>query len=860
MQRGIYYGVILLSALALIVVAGTAAGDYTVIWNRTYGEPDAEEAAYAIVADPGGTGFFLAGERKANARVVGLTPEGSEVWSMTYGGEGNATARSIIRTGDGNLLFVGNLAANKTELKTDAWVVRINSTGSEVWNRTYGRPDVNASANAVVETDDGGYLFVGAVTSWGGEGSDAWVVRLNESGDEVWNRTFGGAGNETANAVTRLPGGDFAFAGSTDSSGAGMTDVWVVRLDGSGDEVWNRTFGSPDDDVARAVLNTSDGNLLVAGTFTERPDNATVDTDALLIKLTPAGDIVWNWIYGDIGVDESADAVIETADGGYLFAGETGFPGTDDTDAWLVVTDAEGAVAWSKTFGGKNPGDRAASVLQLAEGGYVSAGTFNATESEGPVNTDAWVVRLGIVPEPTPTATATPTPGPTAAPVKPPKAPAVHQKPPTTTPVPAATTPMTTTAPTKPPTEKPTKTARPTEEPTPTPTVTPTPTPTPTPTVTPTATPTPNNHDGDDHDDDGSSGPLSGTVWYDLNADGNRDPGEPGIPGINVRLIGHRTMLGYTTTGTDGSYRFATIPSGSYAGVEFLMPDGYSCTLPGRDSDARPTGGTVAFAEGDDSRHTLNTGFVGGYQAGTPGAAYGWVRGTVWSDGNRDGVQDENYGLTGVEVRLLDAGGDVVASARTGYHDRYTSMYLFGPLLPGEYSLTFTAPESYIFTDPGGDSYADPLTGTTAPFTVGGGDTVVRDAGLILSLAPVRPLPLGETNEPDEGIGDIKERDDVEDAADEEQSEPDEGVDDVDDAIEEQSEPDGEVDDVDDAAEEEREEQVVTDERQELDGEASGVPREESEDDDDGPDREKKSKDRDDRHKPGEDRPKQEDD
>lgn len=310
-------------------------------------------------------------------------------------------------------------------------------------------------------------------------------------------------------------------------------------------------------------------------------------------------------------------------------------------------------------------------------------------------------------------------------------------------------------------------------------------------------------------------------VWYDLNANGSRDPGEPGIPGISVRLIGKRTMYDYTVTGSDGSYRFSSLPTGGYAGVEFLMPDGYSCTTPGSGSDARPIGGTVAFAEGDDSRHTLNAGFVGGYQAGTPAATYGWVRGTVWSDGNHDGINDETYGMTGVEVRLLDAGGAVVASARTEYHDYYTSMYLFGPLLPGEYSLAFTAPENYIFTDPGRDSHADPLTGTTAPFTVGGGDTIVRDAGLILSLAPAQSLPPGETNEPDEEIGDSKKRDDV-----------------------------------DDAAEEEREEQVITSEPQEPDGEASGGPRE---DDDDGPDREK-SKDQDDRHKPGEDRPKQGDD
>ena len=779
MQRGTYFGIILLSALALIAAAGAQTGDPAVIWNRTYGGLDTPDAAYAIVMDPGGAGFFLAGETassgagKTDARVIRLTPEGTEEWNRTYGGEETDTARSIVRTDDGNLLFAGNLTlvTNGTRLDTDAWIVKIDASGSEVWNRTYGGPDVNASANAVTGTDDGGYLFVGSIVPWGGNESAAWAVRLNESGMEVWNRTFGGAGNETANAVTRLPDGDFVLAGSTESSGAGMADVWVVRLNESGDEVWNRTFGSPDDDAGRAVINTSDGNLLVAGIFTERPDNATVDTDALLIKLTPDGDILWNWIYGDFGVDESAMAVIETADGGYLFAGETGFPGVNDTDAWLVATDTEGAVAWSRTFGGENPGDRAASLLEIAPGEHAFVGTFNATERGGPANADAWAVRLGpkptptptptATPEPTPTPTVTPTPAPTAPPAKPPKAPVIPQKPPvTTTPVPTATP---TVVPTETPTPAPTATIVPIETPTatmtPEPTRTAEPTGTPTVTATPTPTPTQDNHDGDDDDDDndnddrnntGNPGSLSGMVWYDLNADGILDSGEPGIPGISVRLIGKRTMFDYVVTGPDGSYRFSTLPTGGYSGVEFLMPDGYSCTVSGRGSDASPMDATLAFAEGGAERQTLNAGFIGSHHPATPAETYGWILGTTWSDGDQNGVRDETYGLTGVEVRLLDEGGNQVASARTGHHDYYTSLYLFGPLPPGEYTLAFTAPDDYIFTVPGQDSYADPSTGTTAPFVVGGGDMVVRDAGLIPAsppIAPPDPSPGGQGSE-----------------------------------------------------------------------------------------------------------------
>ncbi len=854
MQRGTYFGIILLSALALIAAAGAQAGDPTVIWNRTYGGPDAGDAAYAIVPDPGGAGFFLAGETtssgegKTDAWVIRLTPEGTEEWNRTYGGEETDTARSIIRTGDGNLLFAGNLTlvTNGTRPDTDAWIVKIEPSGGEVWNRTYGGPDVNASANAVTGTDDGGYLFVGSIAPRGGNESAAWAVRLNETGDEVWSRTFGGA-NDTANAVTRLPGGDFAVAGSTESSGAGMADVWVVRLNESGDEVWNRTFGSPDDDAGRAVINTSDGNLLVAGTFTERPDNATVDTDALLIKLTPGGDIAWNWIYGDFGVDESAAAVIETGDGGYLFAGETGFPGVDDTDAWLVGTDAEGAVAWSRTFGGRNPGDRAASVLEIAPEEHIFAGTFNATERGGP-NTDAWAVRLGPAPEPTPT--ATPTPVPTVAPIKPPKAPVVPQKPPVTatlvltTPTVVVTVPIATATETPVPTvtavpietrtPKPTKTAKPTKEPT----MTPTPTPTPEPTQTQMPTEKPDNHDDDDLNDDddrndtGNSRSLSGTVWYDLNADGIPDPGEPGIPGISVRLIGKRTMLDYAVTGPDGSYRFSTIPTGDYSGAEFLLPDGYSCTLPGLGSDASPTEGAVAFAEGGAQRQTLNAGFVGSYLPETPAAAYGWILGTTWSDDDQNGVRDESYGMTDVEVSLLDAGGDVVASARTGYHDRYTSLYLFGPLLPGEYSLAFAPPDGYIFTSPGQGSHADPVTGTTAPFVVGGGDIVIRDAGLIPAPAPTLTAPPGSS--PGGRGSEVVTEDETGgagDGADEEQEDRDDEA--------AGGEKKG---DADDTADDEQKGPAVTDKPQDPDGEAG--------DTDDAGDKHKKIKE-DDGDKPG---------
>jgi len=181
------------------------------------------------------------------------------------------------------------------------------------------------------------------------------------------------------------------------------------------------------------------------------------------------------------------------------------------------------------------------------------------------------------------------------------------------------------------------------------------------------------------------------------------------------------------------------------------MPDGYSCTVSGQGSDASPIDATVAFAEDGTGRQTLNAGFIGNHHPATPAETYGWILGTTWSDGDGDGLKDEGHGLTDVEIRLLDASGNQVASARTGHHDWYSSLYLFGPLLPGKYSLVFTPPDDYTFTTAGGDSSADPTTGSTGPFTVAGGDVVTRDAGLVLSITPSSTAGAGGADGPEDG-------------------------------------------------------------------------------------------------------------
>ncbi len=417
-----------------IPIATTAAADLTVVWNRTYGGADGNESAYAIMEYPGGPGYLFAGETDSygaggtDAWVVNITTEGNETWNQTYGRGENDTARAIIPALNATSLFAGTYTfiTDNTRRDTDAWAVAINGSGGEIWNTTYGGKEVNATARSVANASDGGYLLAGTLEPYETGSTDALVVKVNETGGEVWNRTYGEPeANETANAIVAMPGGGYAFAGATASSGTEGTDARIVMIDGNGSEVWNRTYGNGGEDEARALAVTTDGDLLVAGTSALMSEKNRTNTDAFVLRLTANGSTVWNATYGTPDDNTSANAVIATEDGGILIAGDRAPWGAEDSDALLIKLDSDGKEIWNWTYGGIFR-DQANAVLQSGKEEYVFAGRF--TTAAKPANvTDAWAVKLRVVaaptptptsvtPTPTPTATITPTPTPTAPP------------------------------------------------------------------------------------------------------------------------------------------------------------------------------------------------------------------------------------------------------------------------------------------------------------------------------------------------------------------------------------------------------------------------------------------------------------
>ena len=235
------------------------------------------------------------------------------------------------------------------------------------------------------QTTDGGYVVAGYTESYGAGSYDVWLIKTDSDGNELWSKTYGGTDNDEAYSVKQTTDGGYIVAGYTESYGAGEEDMWLIKTDADGNKLWDQTFGGNYYDSANSVQQTNDNGYIVAGyTYFYGAHNH----DAWLIKTDTDGNMLWDQTYGGTGLSDKAESVQQTTDGGYIIAGFTDSYGTDT--AWLIKTDADGNMLWDRTYGGGGfSDDYAESVQQTTDGGYIVAGYAGSNPGER----DVWLIK-----------------------------------------------------------------------------------------------------------------------------------------------------------------------------------------------------------------------------------------------------------------------------------------------------------------------------------------------------------------------------------------------------------------------------------------------------------------------------------
>jgi len=358
-------------------------------WNQTYGGTEFD-IAYSLVqtsdegyAILGFTSSFGAG--LTDIWLIKTDSDGNIQWHRTYGGENNdySGTHALLQTRDGGYAIAG--FTNSFGLGNfDFWLIKTDSEGNIIWDKTYGGIG-DDEAFCLIATSDGGYAIAGVTTSFGAGLSDFWLVKTDSEGNMLWDMTYGGTSDECAYALMQTSDGGYALAGVTTSFGAGNWDFWLVKTDADGNQIWNRTFGGIDRDVARALMQTEDNGYIIAG-YTS---SFTVgDEDFWLVKTDSFGNVQWNKTYGEFGNERACD-LVRVNEEGYAIAGWTDSFGFSK-DFWLIKTDLNGTVEWSQTYGGMVD-DVAWGLTRTIDGGYAITGWTTSFGCGG----DVWLVKAG---------------------------------------------------------------------------------------------------------------------------------------------------------------------------------------------------------------------------------------------------------------------------------------------------------------------------------------------------------------------------------------------------------------------------------------------------------------------------------
>lgn len=293
----------------------------------------------------GGTG--ASGNSGMDLWVFKVDAAGNVQWMKSYGGGNTEYAKSIQQTFDGGYIVAG-LTYSFGAGDQDAWILKLDANGSVQWQKTYGGSNSDYILS-IQQTSDGGYVAAGVTSSFGSGSEDAWILKLNSSGNILWQKSFGGAGADYAGSAQQTSDGGYIVAGTSTSFGAGSQDGWLLKLDADGNIQWQKTYGGTSQDFIESIQQTDDFGYVVAGTTYSFGNG---NSSAWVLKLNSYGDIQWQKTYNLADVNISPYSILSTIDGGYIVAGST-TPVSDSyySSAWAAKLDSNGNTQWQKRYG-----------------------------------------------------------------------------------------------------------------------------------------------------------------------------------------------------------------------------------------------------------------------------------------------------------------------------------------------------------------------------------------------------------------------------------------------------------------------------------------------------------------------------
>ncbi len=333
-----------------------------VVWEKTFGGAGDDRAFYTL---PLADGYLIVGSSRSPVQnttdgwVLRLDTEGNAVWNKTYSSGLDTELRCALAVSGGYLLVGNEFYLGDV----NGYVARIDTQGTLLWNRTVGGDLVDKLFSAIPDAD--GCVAIGLTNAIGG--ASAWAVKLDLNGNIVWNLTSAQGTDVSLRSGVLTVDGGYLMAGYTSNGISGSYDFYLQKVNANGGLLWNRTYGGAENERAYSVASTPGGYVLVGDI-----DSPYTATDAWVVKVDLDGNMVWNRTFGGANADSPA-FITPAQDGGYLIAGFTFSFGAGQRDFWLTKLDASGQAVWSCTLGDE-AFQEAYSVIETGTNQYVLVG------------------------------------------------------------------------------------------------------------------------------------------------------------------------------------------------------------------------------------------------------------------------------------------------------------------------------------------------------------------------------------------------------------------------------------------------------------------------------------------------------
>ena len=385
---------------------------------KNYGG-DRRDVATAVIQTADG-GYAIAGftetdlgtgVRSDQFYILKLNSSGNLIWENKWGGDRTEVWFSITESADQGIVVCGNSNSGAT-VNQNGYVEKYGYYGNRVWS-TYVMDAGVEELRAIHNTSDGGYIVAGSSSSTGTNGStDFHIIKLDADGNIVWRKWYGGSSAELALSVKEVFDKGFIVCGyssSTNITGAtnkGGNDIYITKLDSSGNHVWSNMYGGAGADIGYSIEQTSDSGYVIAGSSTSVNIPGIVNNGGLdyyVLKIYASGKPQWQRTFGGSNAEEAL-SVREGTDGNYIVTGyslSTNISGTTANglrDIYTLKLDPAGNIIWQKLLGGSGHDDAYAVTIGF-DGAYILAGSTGSPNIPGiqPRGiSDVYIVKLDL--------------------------------------------------------------------------------------------------------------------------------------------------------------------------------------------------------------------------------------------------------------------------------------------------------------------------------------------------------------------------------------------------------------------------------------------------------------------------------